>query len=89
MQTPGSTSDPGVLRDDCSSAPLDVCGERPQSPDRLSEPRPKVSSSGWAGTKPAARRLSRPESPMNAFLRAPVSARPHARGAVASEGRSP
>jgi len=24
MQTPGSTSDPGALRDDCSSAPLDV-----------------------------------------------------------------
>jgi hypothetical protein len=30
-QTPGSTSDPGALRDDCSPAPLDVSCQRPQS----------------------------------------------------------
>src|SRR6476646_2499180 len=30
-QTPGSASDPGALRDDCSSAPLDVSRQRPQS----------------------------------------------------------
>jgi hypothetical protein len=52
-QTPGSTSDPGALRDDCSSAPLDVVAVRSPCRQRFTpvepamrtrpppEPRPK------------------------------------------------
>ena len=37
-QTPGSTCDPGALRDDCSSAPLDVVAATSPAANRTPNP---------------------------------------------------
>jgi hypothetical protein len=62
--------------------------ERPQSLSRI-----RTTTQGqfvrMGVTKPGARLLSRAELQMNAFLRDPVSVKPHARGAVASEKARP
>src|SRR5205809_919372 len=45
-QTPGSTSDPGALRDDCSSAPLDVLQLASPVAAATPEPDPRASVFG-------------------------------------------
>src|SRR4051812_38355370 len=54
-QTPGSTSDPGALRDDCSPAPLVV--SRPASPVAAAAPNPTQ------GPECSDRRVTRPAMP--------------------------
>jgi hypothetical protein len=52
-QTPGSTSDPGALRDDCSSAPLVVVAanipSRSAAIPNTSTQGPARSDNGWLG----------------------------------------
>ena len=82
-QTPGSASDPGALRDDCSSAPLDV--SLPASPVAFSvpEPDPRASAFGREVVGSAKPDCHCSNWKCVPFV-TPLCRRSHRRGAVAS-----
>src|SRR5690349_15989259 len=72
-KTPGSASDPGALRDDCSSAPLDVVAANVPSRSAAPRTRPKVQLVRTRMTKPVVGGLSRPETNRGCFCATAVS----------------
>src|SRR5437763_5023078 len=74
MQTPGSASDPGALRDDCSSAPLDVVAANVPSRSAAPRTRPKAQLVRTRLSRPVPPPLSLSEINEGCFCAASVSA---------------